>query len=168
MPANSKIIVPLITDGCVRTVNHVKYLEHVQARITLCGIRRGEISIYLKSPMGTRSTLLARRQRDISRDGFNNWAFMTTHNWGEYAKGTWTLEIENGGSASKLHCSILVCFYFVLFSVSSEFSEWPCKRPKINEKIRSCYICILRVVARRALFLCGDFCFISVRFDLLI
>ncbi|XP_021348494.1 furin-like protease kpc-1 isoform X2 [Mizuhopecten yessoensis] len=113
VPANSKISVPLHTDGCIRTVNQVKYLEHVQARITLCAIRRGEISIYLRSPMGTRSTLLARRQRDVSRDGFNNWAFMTTHNWGEYAKGTWTLEIENGGSAmraAKLDDWVLVLY----------------------------------------------------------
>ncbi|XP_069137192.1 furin-like protease kpc-1 isoform X1 [Argopecten irradians] len=113
VPANSKISVPLHTDGCIRTVNQVKYVEHVQARITLCAFRRGDISIYLKSPMGTRSTLLARRQRDISRDGFNNWAFMTTHNWGEYAKGTWTLEIENGGStmrASKLDDWVLVLY----------------------------------------------------------
>ncbi|XP_033750587.1 furin-like protease kpc-1 isoform X1 [Pecten maximus] len=113
VPANTKISVPLHTDGCIRTLNQVKYLEHVQARITLCAMRRGEISIYLRSPMGTRSTLLARRQRDLSRDGFNNWAFMTTHNWGEYAKGTWTLEIENGGSAmiaAKLEDWVLVLY----------------------------------------------------------
>ncbi|KAH9499166.1 hypothetical protein Btru_004327 [Bulinus truncatus] len=99
IPANGRIVVPLITDGCEHTVNHVKYLEHVQARITMSSSRRGEIRIFLSSPLNTRSTLLAKRTRDNSREGFNNWAFMTTHKWGEPAKGQWTLEIENGASS---------------------------------------------------------------------
>ncbi|XP_025077514.1 furin-like protease kpc-1 isoform X10 [Pomacea canaliculata] len=102
VPMNGKLTVPLYTDGCEGTVNHVKYLEHVQARITMTSSRRGEIQIFLTSPSLTRSTLLAKRTRDLSREGFNNWAFMTTHNWGEPAKGQWTLEIENGGSQTEL------------------------------------------------------------------
>ncbi|XP_025077508.1 furin-like protease kpc-1 isoform X4 [Pomacea canaliculata] len=101
VPMNGKLTVPLYTDGCEGTVNHVKYLEHVQARITMTSSRRGEIQIFLTSPSLTRSTLLAKRTRDLSREGFNNWAFMTTHNWGEPAKGQWTLEIENGGSQTR-------------------------------------------------------------------
>ncbi|XP_050402509.1 furin-like protease kpc-1 isoform X1 [Patella vulgata] len=101
IPTNGKITVPLPTNSCQGTANHVKYLEHVQARITMTSSRRGEIQIFLTSPAGTRSTLLAKRIRDTSREGFNNWAFMTTHNWGEYAEGTWILEIENGASSSR-------------------------------------------------------------------
>ncbi|XP_067665684.1 furin-like protease kpc-1 isoform X1 [Haliotis asinina] len=99
VPMNGRIMVPLVTDGCVGNGNPVKFLEHVQARITMSSNRRGELQIFLTSPQGTRSTLLAKRTRDSSREGFNNWAFMTTHNWGEYANGTWTLEIENGASS---------------------------------------------------------------------
>ncbi|XP_041369645.1 furin-like protease kpc-1 isoform X2 [Gigantopelta aegis] len=100
IPMNGKITVPLYTDGCVGSGNRVKYLEHVQARITMTASRRGEIQIFLTSPWGTRSRLLEKRVRDTSREGFNNWAFMTTHNWGEFANGTWILEIENGASSS--------------------------------------------------------------------
>lgn len=39
--------------------------------------------------------LLAKRSRDTSPTGFRDWAFMTTHNWGEMAIGLWTLEIDN-------------------------------------------------------------------------
>ncbi|XP_061173192.1 furin-like protease kpc-1 isoform X2 [Saccostrea echinata] len=99
IPMNGKMVVSLFTDGCKGTNNYVKYVEHVQARITLTAARRGEIEIYLTSPRNTKSTLLARRARDISREGFNNWAFMTTHNWGEEAEGTWFLQIENGASS---------------------------------------------------------------------
>ncbi|XP_052279623.1 furin-like protease kpc-1 isoform X3 [Dreissena polymorpha] len=102
VPMNGKISVPLYTDGCEGTEYEVKYLEHVQARITLKASRRGDIQIYLTSPMGTRSTLLAKRSQDNSKEGFNNWAFMTTHNWGELAKGQWVLVIENGARSSEL------------------------------------------------------------------
>lgn len=95
---NGRVTVTLYTDGCEGTVNHVKYLEHVQARITMTATRRGEIRIILSSPSLTKSVLLAKRARDVSREGFNNWAFMSTHNWGEPAKGQWTLEIENSVS----------------------------------------------------------------------
>ena len=101
VPMNGKATAALYSTGCEGRNNHVKYLEHVQARVTLTSDRRGEIQIFLTSPMGTKSTLLARRTRDTSQDGFSNWAFMTTHNWGEFAKGTWMLEIENGASACK-------------------------------------------------------------------
>lgn len=35
------------------------------------------------------------RPNDDSSEGFNDWAFMTTHSWDEDPQGEWTLEIEN-------------------------------------------------------------------------
>lgn len=35
------------------------------------------------------------RPQDNSPEGFNDWAFMTTHAWDENPQGEWTLEIEN-------------------------------------------------------------------------
>lgn len=35
------------------------------------------------------------RPNDFSSEGFNDWAFMTTHSWDEDPRGEWTLEIEN-------------------------------------------------------------------------
>ena len=35
------------------------------------------------------------RPNDFSSEGFNDWAFMTTHSWDEDPQGEWTLEIEN-------------------------------------------------------------------------
>uniref|UniRef100_A0A668AWL9 Furin (paired basic amino acid cleaving enzyme) b n=1 Tax=Myripristis murdjan TaxID=586833 RepID=A0A668AWL9_9TELE len=70
-------------------------LEHVQARLTLSYNQRGKLAIHLISPLGTRSTLLSPRPDDFSSEGFNDWAFMTTHSWDEDPQGEWTLEIEN-------------------------------------------------------------------------
>ena len=41
------------------------------------------------------------RVHDDSDMGFNEWAFLTTHNWGETSEGEWTLTISNGYRAGK-------------------------------------------------------------------
>uniref|UniRef100_A0A671UU13 Furin (paired basic amino acid cleaving enzyme) a n=1 Tax=Sparus aurata TaxID=8175 RepID=A0A671UU13_SPAAU len=87
-------------DACIGTNSHVTSLEHVQARLTLSYNRRGNLAIHLISPAGTRSTLLHPRPHDYSSEGFNDWAFMTTHSWDENPTGAWTLEIENVAGAS--------------------------------------------------------------------
>lgn len=46
----------LNTDACLGTNTEVNYLEHVQAVITLNSTRRGDTTLYLVSPSGTRST----------------------------------------------------------------------------------------------------------------
>lgn len=77
---------------------NVSHLEHVQSKVTLSAPRRGDLHIYLVSPGGTRSTLLATRPNDHNDQGFRNWPFMTVHNWGESPNGIWTLEVRNDGS----------------------------------------------------------------------
>ncbi|VDN58138.1 unnamed protein product [Dracunculus medinensis] len=92
----NRLQLQLYSDGCAMDPrNMVMHLEHVQAIITLTAPKRGDIEIYLTSPSGTKSVLLAKRSRDTSPTGFRDWAFMTTHNWGEMAIGLWTLEIDN-------------------------------------------------------------------------
>jgi len=75
----------------------VNFLEHVQAHITLDSSRRGDLAIYLTSPHGTKSQLLARRPHDSSRAGFHDWPFLTVFCWGENPAGTWELEVQNDG-----------------------------------------------------------------------
>jgi len=38
---------------------------------------------------------------DQQMDGFDQWAFMTTHSWDEPSAGVWRLEVRNGQSACK-------------------------------------------------------------------
>uniref|UniRef100_A0A8C7R8E4 Furin (paired basic amino acid cleaving enzyme) a n=1 Tax=Oncorhynchus mykiss TaxID=8022 RepID=A0A8C7R8E4_ONCMY len=96
----SHLLITKTVDGCVGTANHVSSLEHAQAQLTLSYNRRGNLGIYLTSPQGTRSTLLAPRPHDYSSEGFNDWAFMTTHSWDEDPRGEWTLEMVNVAGAS--------------------------------------------------------------------
>ena len=97
-----KVTVTLQSDGCVGTDREINYLEHVQAVVTLDARKRGQVTIRLTSPLGTQSTLLPLRFKDVSRSGFREWAFMTTHTWGEPASGQWKLEIDNGQTSCEL------------------------------------------------------------------
>ncbi|CRL05005.1 CLUMA_CG018231, isoform A [Clunio marinus] len=93
IPPRRNVTFTLKVDHC----KGVNFLEHVQARISLTTQRRGDIVIYLTSPSGTRTCLLTERIHDVSRSGFNDWPFMTVHQWGESPQGIWELEIHNKG-----------------------------------------------------------------------
>uniref|UniRef100_A0A5S6QDY8 P/Homo B domain-containing protein n=1 Tax=Trichuris muris TaxID=70415 RepID=A0A5S6QDY8_TRIMR len=96
VPHRSVLTLHLSTDGCLANPGRrVAYLEHVQARITISSGKRGNLAISLVSPTGTKSILLPRRSQDNARQGFRDWAFMTTHCWGEKASGRWVLEVQN-------------------------------------------------------------------------
>lgn len=97
----------------------VRFLEHVQAKVTLTATRRGDIHIYLTSPMGTRSTLLAQRPMDNSRSGFQKWPFMTVHSWGENPNGVWKIEVHNEG---RFYSKILDSVTYHCFSMTINIS----------------------------------------------
>ncbi len=42
---------------------------------------------------GVETMLLSEREGDQSKEGFNNWAFMSVHSWGENPVGDWKLKI---------------------------------------------------------------------------
>uniref|UniRef100_A0A673K8F2 Neuroendocrine convertase 2 n=1 Tax=Sinocyclocheilus rhinocerous TaxID=307959 RepID=A0A673K8F2_9TELE len=98
--SGSKLVLSVTTDACQGKDNFVRYLEHVQAVITVNASRRGDLNINMTSPMGTKSILLSRRPRDDdSKVGFDKWPFMTTHTWGEDPRGAWLLEVGFQGEA---------------------------------------------------------------------
>nr|CAD7197486.1 unnamed protein product [Timema douglasi] len=95
--AGSTLTVSLDVNGCEGTLNEVRHLEHVQCKVTLQFSPRGNLQIVLMSPMGTSSTLLFERPRDIISSTFKDWSFLSVHYWGEYPQGKWTLDIINSG-----------------------------------------------------------------------
>ncbi|XP_063781932.1 furin [Pseudophryne corroboree] len=105
-------------EPCTGMSNYISTLEHIQARLTLSYNRRGDLTIYLTSPKGTRSCLLAPRPHDYSPEGFNDWAFMSTHSWDEDPAGEWVLEIENASSNNNY--GTLTQFVLVLYGTASD------------------------------------------------
>uniref|UniRef100_A0A671Q6Q9 Furin-1-like n=1 Tax=Sinocyclocheilus anshuiensis TaxID=1608454 RepID=A0A671Q6Q9_9TELE len=116
----SHLVINKSVDACAGTDNFVSSLEHAQAQLTLSYNRRGSLAIFLISPQGTRSTLLAPRPHDYSSEGFSDWAFMTTHSWDEDPRGEWTLEIENVAGTSDY--GTLTQFTLVLYGTASSLS----------------------------------------------
>ncbi|TKR60408.1 hypothetical protein L596_027661 [Steinernema carpocapsae] len=99
IPASGNLILELNTDACIGSATEINFLEHVQAVVTFNSTRRGDTTLYLESPAGTRTMILSRRPKDDdSKDGFTNWPFMTTHTWGENPRGRWRLIARFQGS----------------------------------------------------------------------
>ncbi|XP_028647235.2 furin-1 [Erpetoichthys calabaricus] len=139
----SRLVVTKYVDACIGKSNYVSSLEHAQARLTLSYNRRGDLAIYLISPQGTRSTLLAPRPHDFSSEGFNDWAFMTTHSWDEDPRGEWTLEIENASGGSDY--GTLKQFILVLYGTGSDSPNFSDSSQPRNNSCRSTnseHICI--------------------------
>lgn len=102
----------------------VNFLEHVQAKVSLTADRRGDIEIYLSSPAGTKSTLLAQRPHDSSRSGFHNWPFMTVHMWGERPLGKWVLEVHNNGHFFTTGTTILEGWELIFHGTKTNHDTW--------------------------------------------
>jgi len=98
IPTGKSLFLSIDTTSCAGTDTEVRYLEHVQAVISLNATRRGDVELFLRSPMGTKSMILSDRPHDDDgHDGFTKWPFMTTHTWAEYPIGKWTLEVRFNG-----------------------------------------------------------------------
>lgn len=112
--SENSLLLKITTNACKGSDTEVNYLEHVQAVVTVNSTRRGDLEMFLTSPMGTKSMILSKRINDDDyRDGFTKWPFMTTHTWGEYPQGTWILEVIRKPIFSFFIC-ILVFLKIVL------------------------------------------------------
>ncbi|XP_070542304.1 neuroendocrine convertase 1-like isoform X2 [Ptychodera flava] len=74
----------------------INYLEHVQMYVTIEHPYRGTLEMTMTSPSDTQTMLLSQRSEDRSSDGFQDWAFMSVHTWGENPNGDWTLTVGDG------------------------------------------------------------------------
>ena len=83
------------TIACEGTDSEITKLEHVTLTVSFQHRRRGDVSIDLFSPMGTRNEMLSTRRYDDSDKGLHDWTFMTVHCWGENPKGVWTLNVTD-------------------------------------------------------------------------
>uniref|UniRef100_A0A3Q3L493 Proprotein convertase subtilisin/kexin type 4-like n=2 Tax=Mastacembelus armatus TaxID=205130 RepID=A0A3Q3L493_9TELE len=85
----------IISKACHGKANKINTLEHVQVRVSISTVCRGDLSISLESPGGTVSLLLDTRPNDASTEGLKNWTLMTVHCWGEEPRGLWALKVTD-------------------------------------------------------------------------
>jgi hypothetical protein len=80
--------------------------------------KRGDISIELTSPQGTKSILLPYRKYDfINTEGYTNWEFMTVHCWEENPIGSWKLDILFKSSSGYVDITVSE---FELYGIGSQ------------------------------------------------
>jgi len=92
------MVLKMATDACMDSGDAVMFAEHVQVKVSLTYSRRGDLQLDLMSPSGTSSTLLPRRKDDYQPGKLDAWHFLSVFYWGERPNGTWTLNVQNGGS----------------------------------------------------------------------
>jgi len=125
-----KLEVVVATDACIGSAHEIRFLEHVQCRITLRFAPRGNLKIRLTSPSGTQSVLLFERPRDMLETKFEDWPFMSVHFWGERAAGRWKLEVINAGNKRVNKPGILEKFQLVFYGTDTNPVQL--KRPTDN------------------------------------
>ncbi|XP_031779685.1 furin-like protease 2 isoform X2 [Nasonia vitripennis] len=111
--------VSMDVNGCAGSLNEVRFLEHVQCKVSLRFFPRGNLRLLLTSPMGTTSTLLFERPRDVLNSNFDDWPFLSVHFWGEKAEGRWTLQVINTGSRHVNSPGILKKWQLVFYGTAS-------------------------------------------------
>ena len=84
IPSGGALELSIPTKACAGTVAEINKVEHVVLTISFIHRRRGDVSILLMSPSGTKNEMLSTRHYDDSKEGLDNWGFMTVHCWGKY------------------------------------------------------------------------------------
>ena len=82
IPKGDSLLIKIQTTEYECSMAQILKLEHVILTISFVHRRRGDVSIDLISPNGTRSEMLSPRRYDDSDEGLDEWNFMTVYNWG--------------------------------------------------------------------------------------
>ncbi|XP_054836268.1 proprotein convertase subtilisin/kexin type 4 [Eublepharis macularius] len=131
---SSRLSISANASTCHGKKSAILSLEHVQVQLSLSYSRRGDLTILLTSPMGTKSTLVAVRPYDTSSDGYDDWSFMSTHYWDEDPRGTWTLLLENKGDA--YNSGFLTKFVLKLYGTDEDMSARRAAAVVVSECVR--------------------------------
>lgn len=110
--------------------------------------KRGDVQIQLTSPRNTTSILLPYRDFDfINSDGYDQWPFMTVHNWGENPTGTWSLQISYKSSSGYVRVSGVDLTLYGTWSVPDSIQDVPdkcddtCARGCWGDSSKNCDVC---------------------------
>jgi len=107
VPLHLKFGYKIPLQGCPR----VNVVEQVSVVASVQFARRGEIAIHLKSPAGTRSTLLGNRKNDVTKRPYKRWKFTSVHYWGERVEGEWEVTFTFSGKGKGYVRNAYIIFY---------------------------------------------------------
>ncbi|KAL1590230.1 hypothetical protein WHR41_01174 [Cladosporium halotolerans] len=70
-------------------------VEHVTVIMNVEHMRRGDLSVELRSPSGMVSHIATHRRKDNAHSGYVDWEFMSVAHWGEDGVGDWTVVVKD-------------------------------------------------------------------------
>ena len=119
---------------------HVEKLEHVILKLSVDFDRRGDLKISIFSPSGTESNVLDQRPNDSSKDGFDEFEFLTVHFWDEANEdGQWTVKVED--VSNKGHVGTLRLVQLILYGTAWYQYPAECKYPNVYDmESDSCFM----------------------------
>ena len=129
IPSGGALELSIPTKSCAGTIAEINKLEHVVLTISFIHRRRGDVSILLMSPSGTKNEMLSTRHYDDSKEGLDNWGFMTVHCWGKYcstSKISLVVSIFRIGQVRRIWLSIKSTSAGDLFVYSHNQLTWFC------------------------------------------
>jgi len=128
IPDNSTngVVVSVPVSGSNMRLEHVNLLVDIQHPI------RGDLEVFLTAPSGMTSVLAVPRN-DFNPD-YAGWTFLSVHNWGELADGSWTVRVNdrrqgNGGILNTVRLEFLGTY--------TNINQVPTNPPTITGQPRS-------------------------------
>ena len=81
----------------------LEFIEHVELRVSLAHVHRGELRITLRSPEGAVSEMAPARPLDENANyPLGGWLFTSVRHWGEHGgNGTWRIEVIDPSGRAK-------------------------------------------------------------------
>ena len=75
--------------------SNLERIEHVTVIMNVEHMRRGDLSVELRSPTGMVSHIATHRRKDDAHTGYVDWEFMSVAHWGEDGVGDWTVVVKD-------------------------------------------------------------------------
>jgi len=87
-------------------------VEHVSLTANISHPNRSQLTVSLISPSGIESILGKPESTFDGKANYDNWTFMSVHNWGEEAQGTWRLKVVDSvtGDTGAIDAVILTIY----------------------------------------------------------
>ncbi|KAF5381118.1 hypothetical protein D9615_004127 [Tricholomella constricta] len=75
--------------------NNFESLEHINVKVWINHMARGDVEIEITSPNNITSVLAKKRGGDRANTGYPGWMFMSVKHWGESPVGDWTIKVND-------------------------------------------------------------------------
>ncbi|KAK3098823.1 hypothetical protein FSP39_023409 [Pinctada imbricata] len=126
--------IPMVPRDCIQheiqfpmpcqrnNITTIRKTEHVEVYVKLEHTHRGDVELFITSPSGKISRLLAARKNDHATEGVDFW-FMTIHHWNEMPEGEWNLVVCDNEKSLRRNSGRLLKYQFVWYGTNADVKD---------------------------------------------